>query len=279
MTNSCHPSTGQSRESEGNAIARSLWRPTVIKARQMWRATKLALWLLVCALGFAIFAAGSKRRWTGAARRLWLGRVARGVLRIMRVEVRIEGRRPTHGVLVSNHLSYLDIPVLAAVAPAVFVSKYEVRSWPLFGWFALCAGTIFVNRKSRQDIGRVAREMQAALNCGALVILFPEGTSSNGQTVLPFRSSLLEPLRSPRHLSTIAALDYQLADGCVENEVCYWGDHRLVSHLWCLLGKERILARARFCCPHRPTGGNRKLLAHSLRQSVMALRYAETCTQ
>ena len=242
-----------------------------LRARQAWRAIQLGLWLLFCALHFAVFVA-TKRQRKGAARRGWLGWTARGVLRIMRVDVRLEGRPPAHGILVSNHLSYLDILELAAIAPAIFVSKQEVSAWPVFGWFARRSGTIFVDRSHRKDVGRVAREIEAALNCGALVALFPEGTSSNGETVLPFRSSLLQPLSSPRYLCTVAALDYHLADGSVKEEVCYWGDHQLASHLLGLLSKERLGARVRFSSPHRLVGGNRKLMAESLRQKVVELR-------
>ena len=110
-----------------------------------------------------------------AIRALWLQRHSRRVLKIFKLEVRVSGPVPTRGLLVSNHLGYLDIFVLASLAPAVFVAKREIRSWPVIGWLTQMGGTLFVDRDRRVQVGQVNVEIQAALNRGALVVLFPEG--------------------------------------------------------------------------------------------------------
>jgi 1-acyl-sn-glycerol-3-phosphate acyltransferase len=92
---------------------------------------------------------------------------------------------PAGGLLVSNHLGYLDVLVLSAITPAVFVAKREIRNWPLVGLLASLAGTLFVDRERRVQVGRMNDDIQVTLAAGALVVLFAEGTSSNGQTVLP----------------------------------------------------------------------------------------------
>src|SRR5258708_22303387 len=115
----------------------------------------------------------------------WLQSSSRCLLRVFRVETQFTGNIPSSGLLVCNHLSYLDILVLAALAPCVFVAKSEVKGWLVFGWFAKLAGTVFVHREQRTQAGQTVKEIETALQTDSLVVLFPEGTSSNGHTVLP----------------------------------------------------------------------------------------------
>ena len=114
----------------------------------------------------------------------------------VRVHVRgdVTPRRPT--VLVANHVSWLDIPVLAAVAPVRFVSKAEVGSWPVIGWLARLVRTVFIERGNHGTIGEKASEVAEALRAGDIVIIFPEGTTSDGNRVLFFKSGLLGGVRS-----------------------------------------------------------------------------------
>src|SRR5882672_10787489 len=137
------------------------------------------------------------------ARAAWLNLCCRRHLKIFGYVGTISGEIPKSGLLVSNHLSYLDILVICANAPSVFVSKADVRRWPLFGWLAALAGTVSIERERRSHVGAVNQEIQSALDEGILVVIFPEGTSSDGETVRPFRSSLLEPaLRGGHPIAT-----------------------------------------------------------------------------
>ncbi|HEX7791627.1 MAG TPA: lysophospholipid acyltransferase family protein, partial [Afipia sp.] len=99
--------------------------------------------------------------------------------------------RESPTLILSNHASWLDIIVLGAVAPVVFVAKSEVANWPLFGWLAKLQRTIFVERERRHKTGDAARAMGDRLLGGDAVVLFPEGTSSDGIRILPFRSALI----------------------------------------------------------------------------------------
>lgn len=206
------------------------------------------------------------------ARAAWLHRASRRHLRIFNYSADVAGPAPQSGLLVSNHLSYLDILVIAAVTPAVFVSKSEVRGWPLFGWLASLAGTVFIERARRTHVGAVNREIESALADGALVVVFPEGTSTNGGEVLPFRSSLLEPAIAAgvRPIAT-GFIHYELEDGDAGNEVCYWGNHTFFPHVVNLLGKRRIRATVRFGTFQRTTD-DRKELAKQLRAAVLELK-------
>ena len=205
------------------------------------------------------------------ARALWLQRHSRRTLKVFRLEAGVEGPVPARGLLVSNHQGYLDIFVLASLAPAVFVAKREIKSWPVVGWLTQMGGTLFVDRERRAQVGRVHDEIQGALNHGALVVLFPEGRSSNGQTVLPFKSSLLEPAAQPAYPLSVSAIQYAIEDGDVIREVCYWGDHTFFPHLLNLLGKRAVRATVRFA-PIQRTGSDRKQLALQLRGEILKLK-------
>lgn len=184
----------------------------------------------------------------------------------------VSGEIPSRGLLISNHLSYLDIPVLSATTPAIFVSKREVKFWPVFGQFAQMAGTLFVDRKRRLRVGEMNSEIQDALDAGALVALFPEGTSSNGETVLPFKSALLEPAVNQRHHIFVVCIQYALDDGGdAGKEICYWGDDTFFPHMLNLLSKRGVQATVRFE-PFRMETGDRKELARQLRDAVLRLK-------
>ena len=142
-------------------------------------------WLLLIAL--------PGRRCSLSARAGWLHRFCRRLVRLLGYRPTYGGDAPRGGLLVSNHLSYLDVIVLAARAPLVFVAKRELRGWPGLGLLIGLSGTIFIDRGRRNDVTRAGSELEAALEQGVTVCLFAEGTSSDGATVLPFRSSLLAP--------------------------------------------------------------------------------------
>jgi 1-acyl-sn-glycerol-3-phosphate acyltransferase len=207
------------------------------------------------------------------ARALWLQRHSRRVLKIFRLEPRVSGPVPARGLLVSNHLGYLDVFVLASIAPAMLVAKREIRFWPVVGWLAQMGGTLFIDRARRVEVVRVNHEIQAALNRGALVVLFPEGTSSNGQTVLPFKSSLLEPAAATAHPLSVSVIQYTIEDGDAGEDVCYWGNHTFFPHLLNLLGKRAVHATVRFATVQR-TGADRKQLAVQLREEILKLKNA-----
>lgn len=240
-----------------------------------FRAAGRIIWFLweclVIITNYFLTAARAPRKTQRIERAAWLSRSSRRHLKIFGYSADVAGEIPAKGLLISNHLSYLDILAISAVTPAVFVSKAEVRKWPLFGWFATIAGTVFVNRERRTQVGEVNQEIETALAAGALVVIFPEGTSTNGGTILPFRTSLLEPAVRGGHDIAVGWLHYELKDGDAANEVCYWGEHLFFPHLLNLLGKKSVQATLRFKKFHRTTD-DRKELAKQLREAVVQLK-------
>src|SRR5688572_24857349 len=198
--------------------------PLRIAGRTLWLCGSLVL----IGLDYLMRAGLSSTGPTQKVKARWLQRSSRKLSRIFNLDVQTIGTVPIRGLLVCNHLSYLDILLLGALAPVTFVSKHEVRSWPVFGWFARLAGTVFVHRERRGDVARSSAEIRGALDDGALVVLFPEGTSSDGKTVLPFKSALLEPASQQNESVYAACIRYALADGSVADEACYWRDMTLV---------------------------------------------------
>jgi 1-acyl-sn-glycerol-3-phosphate acyltransferase len=153
----------------------------------------------------------------------------------------------------------------------MFVAKREVKSWPVMGLLAQLGGTLFIDRQRRTHVGEVNDEIQAALADNALVIVFPEGTSSDGSTVLPFRSSLLEPATRSEHPLTIARLHYTRADGAPDAAVCYWGDATFLPHLLNLLSQPKVRATVQFA-PVNNNRTDRKELAQQLHAAVLGLK-------
>jgi 1-acyl-sn-glycerol-3-phosphate acyltransferase len=178
---------------------------------------------------------------------------------------------PSSGLLVCNHLSYLDIIVLSSIQPCVFVAKCDVAAWPLFGWLARAAGTIFVDRERRLSSPNSVDIIRKAIANGAVVVLFPEGTSSDGSAVLPFKPALLESAVQLRCPIAVASIEYALDDGSVADEVCYWRDMTLVPHLLNLFFKREIRANYSFS-PPRIRAGNRKEIARELRDEIVSIR-------
>ncbi len=230
----------------------------------------ILLWYAVWWLG-RLFTLGSRpraARWRETVFQSW----ARVAVRVLAVDVSVEGRLPTEPcVLVSNHLSYLDIVVLAGVVRAVFVSKSEVERWPLLGPVTRHMGTIFVDRTAKRDLPRVNRRIAAALADGDTVVLFPEGTSSRGAEVLRFKPSLLEPAVQSSYPVCYACLAYRTPPQAPPASlvVCWWGDMTFFGHVFQLLQVPRIEASVVFGDEiFRET--DRKVLADELWRSVSA---------
>jgi 1-acyl-sn-glycerol-3-phosphate acyltransferase len=206
-----------------------------------------------------------------SARALWLQRVARRVQPIFKLQIESTGTIPIRGLLICNHVSYVDIIVLVSLAPALFVAKREVKSWPFIGLLAQGAGTVFIDRQRRTQVGEVNDEIEAALDDGALVIVFPEGTSSDGRGVLPFKSSLLEPATQQRHPLNIACVQYRQPDSTADEEAAYWGDATFFPHLLNLLSKPGVRASVKFA-PVKNHSADRKELAQQLHAAVVRLK-------
>jgi len=214
--------------------------------RGAWRSVRLVGMFIVAGTELAV-----KRPATREARADWLHRFCARAMRGMGIRIGVMGVFPERGAVISNHLSYLDIVVFAAVHPCVFVSKAEIKGWPVVGWMTTMSGTVYVERGHGGSAMRARKGMQDAVDAGLPVVFFPEGTTSNGNGLLKFHSGLLSKAIDTGSPVTAAHLRYSFAvengpDVSVANDVCYWGDRSMLPHVFKFLGLRGVRAEVRF---------------------------------
>lgn len=184
--------------------------------------------------------------------RLW----HRLCMRAFGIRVRVDGvPAPGPVVFLANHVSHLDISVLGGLTPLRFVSKQEVKSWPIFGAFAQVQDTIFIDRSPTLSAMRAARgQVQQALNRRYRLAIFPEGTNTIGDRVLPFRRALLDGVEANGYCVQPVAIECFAIDGHplatrADLEVYGWGDVSFAGHLWRAIGHQSIDVRVTFLPP------------------------------
>lgn len=198
---------------------------------------------------------------------------ARSAARILGMRVRIEGAPPPSGsLLVANHLGYLDVVTLWCAVSGTCVAKSEVADWPLVGMLGRLAGTLFIDRTRKRDVVRVIPAIEQALRRGERVLLFAEATSTAGDRVLPFKSSLFEAAVGCSAPVACASLHYATPAPArpAALAVCWWGDMTFLAHLWALLAIPHFEARVRFA-PLTLRGPDRKRLARAARATVAGI--------
>lgn len=243
--------------------------------RAAWR---LLLVVKLTAVGYLLVVLGSlltlpwarrRARWRQLCFRHW----SRSLLAVMGGHVESRGAAPEAPFfLVTNHLSYIDVLVLASRVDAVFIAKSEVAGWPVIGALCRAVGTLFVDRRSRRDLPRAIAAIDGALDAGRGVALFPEGTSTAGASVARFHPSLLEVAARARYPVSFASLGYATPEGVAPAHlaVCWWGDMELPGHLWELLKLPGFRAVVVFG-DQRIQDDDRKRLAERLWQAVDSL--------
>ncbi len=178
-------------------------------------------------------------------------------------------------LMVANHISWLDILVIHAARHCRFVSKSDVRDWPLVGTLATGAGTLFIERTRRKDALRMVKDMADAMRNGDVVAIFPEGTTSDGRELLPFHANLIQAAIQAD--APVQPLSIQFKDaqtGQISWGPCYIGDDTLLGSMWRTLKSPPILAVVHFGELQQAHGRDRRAWAHDLREQVIRLRDA-----
>jgi 1-acyl-sn-glycerol-3-phosphate acyltransferase len=239
--------------------------------RTGWRLVWIALIFLSAYLDFffRIWLAGKASSIPERAR--YMQRWSRQFLRVFNCTVTAQGSPPAAGILVSNHLSYLDVIVFGSIRPFVFLSKREVRSWPVVGLMTCFAGTLYIQRQDKAEIVRLGAELQPVVEAGVPVVMFLEGTSSGGDQVLPFGSGLLSSVEKNGWPACAAWIHYSMPEGSVSDEICYWRDMTFFPHLLNLLSRESFRAYVSFDTP-LTAKLDRKEMARELHARVCRLK-------
>jgi 1-acyl-sn-glycerol-3-phosphate acyltransferase len=196
---------------------------------------------------------------------------SRRALAVMGVELVVQGEPPGRGplLLVSNHISWLDILVLNAARPSRFVSKADVQGWPVLGRLVVAAGTLFIEREKRRDALRVVHHLAERLRARDVLTVFPEGTTGDGHGLLPFHANLLEAAIATDAPVLPVALGYaDPASGQRSDAPAYTGDMTLLASLWRTLGQRRLRAVVTYGEAQQALGRDRRTWASALRQEI-----------
>ena len=191
------------------------------------------------------------------------------------IHLRVVGQPVAQGpaLMVANHISWLDILVIHAARHCRFVSKSDIRGWPLVGLLATGAGTLYIERSKRRDALRMVKDMADAMRKGDVVAVFPEGTTSDGRALLPFHANLIQAAieaDAPVQPMSLKFIDAQTGE--TSFAPCYIGDDTLIGSVWRTLKAGRIEAVVHFGQPQAAQGRDRRAWAHDLRQDILRLR-------
>lgn len=241
--------------------------------RAAWRLSRMLLHLLhgmaVMAWRFpSLDAAGRQQRiqWWSA-----------GLLRVAGLQLQVSGT-PRSGatLLVANHVSWLDIAAIHAVAPqARFVSKAEVLAWPLLGWLVQGAGTLFIERERKRDALRVLHQVADSLKAGETVAVFPEGTTGDGATLLPFHANLLQSAIATGTPVQCVALRYAEPAQRFSEAAQFLGETTLLQSVWRMLSTRALSVHVDLLPPQGARHADRRALAAHLREQIHAQLHGE----
>ncbi|MGN6735489.1 MAG: lysophospholipid acyltransferase family protein [Candidatus Binatia bacterium] len=245
----------------------------------------LSLWLFFFALLIIVHLCISVLRlpngWKIISR--WMRGFTRSLRAILNIKVAVEGdaRHLERGsyVIISRHFGYLDGIVLGSLFPVIFVSKREVKSWPVVGWWTTLCGTVFINRQRKGLISLAVNEISRKLKQGANILLFPEGAATNGERMLPFQTApLAAPLRS-RAIIVPVTLAYESIEGkpvsATNRDLIYcYGDMDFFPHFWKLLALRQVKVRVTIqprvdCSRYEENSAGRKNLAEDCYNLVL----------
>jgi 1-acyl-sn-glycerol-3-phosphate acyltransferase len=239
-----------------------------VTLRAARRAVTLGLALFYCLLRFWFLCLTGRDSLERRAQ--WQHQSALLVMGIFGIRLRVTGNLPRGGLMVSNHLSYLDILVFSAALPVYLVSKVEIGSWPFFGTLARAGGALFVDRSSRASAEATTERIAERLRGPVPVLFFPEGTSTDGTGVLRFHSRFFIPAVDAGLPVTAAAVRYVASDGSPESNLCWFGDAAFVPHLLKLLAGPDFAAEIHF--GEAAIYENRRIAAQQTHDAVEAMR-------
>ncbi len=242
--------------------------------RSVWRFLRLLVHIIA---GIAVTVYTSVMRMPHDAPRYqrlsrwWLA----GVLRILGGRVTVTGTPVEGGALmVCNHVSWLDIPLLGSESPVRFLAKKEIESWPVVGWLATKAGTLYIERGRRGAAQEAADNISESLRQGDVVLVFPEGTTSNGKDVLPFHARLFSSAIETGVDIQPVAICYRDASGAMSEKVPYVDDMSLWDNLMDILPSPHIDIEIHYLPPIKISGQDRKELAslseRQIRQALLS---------
>ena len=199
-----------------------------------------------------------------------------GLLTCAGITLQLRGRPQRAGpvLLVVNHHSWLDIPVLHAARYCRFISKSDLQDWPIVGTLATAAGTLYIRRESRRDALRMVTSMRDALLAGEVLAVFPEGQTGDGRALLPFHANLLQAaLDAGAPVQPVGLRFLDGIGGATSDAPSFVGDESFLGSVWRTLKAPGITAVVHFGAPERALGRDRRAWSQALHAAVDALRH------
>ena len=222
---------------------RPRWQQTL---HRLALALHLAAGLLIALIGFPLIGLAQRRK----LKQRWSARL----LAILGLRLEFTGEIRPGSLIVANHISWIDIYAINAVAPSVFVAKSEIAAWPVVGWLAKKSDTIFIERGSHRHAQHVAHDMAQRLKAGETLALFPEGTTTEGDCLLPFHAALFQPAIAAGVPVQPVLIGYRNAAGQRSTSPAYAGDTTFGQCLAATLAETGLVVEV-LCLPPIPTAG------------------------
>lgn len=245
--------------------------PPVSHGRAAWRLGRVLLHL-VAGLGTIFF---RFPRLSQAQKEMRVQAWSLQMLVCLGIRLIVKGAPARQGpvLLVANHISWLDISALHAARYCRFVSKSDVKDWPVIGRLADGVGTLFIERRSRRDARRIVHDMAASLAAGDVLAVFPEGTTGDGVRLLPFHGNLLQAAITANAAVQAVALSF-VDENTGQNSLapCYMGDETLLASVWRTLATPGIAVHVHFGEIQAPEGRDRRAWAADLHAAIAKLR-------
>ena len=241
----------------------------VVTASAALRLARVGLHLLGGGVQIALLFPIAGRPWRDALKRRW----SRQLLHLLLIEIDAEDPALLgieNGLLVANHVSFVDIFAINSLLPSGFVAKSDVATWPLIGWMSRHSDTVFIERGSRKAAHQTQQQMLSVLASGQRLAIFPEGTTTAGDRVLPFHGALFQGAIDAGVPVTALAIEYVDADGCLTAAPAYIGDVSLLDCLLNIVGSGGMQARITLAARFAPPLQDRRHLAHHAHQAVAA---------
>ena len=200
---------------------------------------------------------------------------SRKLLAILNIKPQVEGEPPSsaemQAMIVANHVSWIDIFLISSVRPTRFVAKSEILAWPVAGWIAERAGTLFIRRDQIRDMARIDARVREVLQDGDCVGLFPEGITTEGDELRKFHSSLFEPAVANGARVHPAAIRYEHPDGSLCRQMSFIGERTFGQSVGLILRQQEVRARIMFAAPIATDGAARRDVARKVESEIATL--------
>ena len=195
------------------------------------------------------------------------------LLRILNIAAVLEGDAPRGdaAMIAANHVSWVDVFLISSVKPTRFVAKSEIRGWPIAGWIADRAGTLFIRRDQLRDMARIEARVREMLGEGDCVGLFPEGITTEGDELRKFHSSLFEPAVANGARVHPAAIRYEHPDGSLCRQMSFIGERTFMQSVGLIVRQKAVRARIMFAAPVETIGASRREVALAVEARVASL--------